>query len=101
MFGRWILGAFVFTVALACPADSPAGTGVVVGIAGPPAYYYRPHGVVRFYYAPAPVYVAPAPIYVVPAQPPTVYVVPTQPAAPVYAPPPPAGAPAPPPATLT
>jgi hypothetical protein len=92
MLGRWLLGAIVLT--LACAANASAGTRVVVGIGGPPAYYYRPHGMVRFYYAPAPVYVTPAPIYVVPAQPPTVYVLPARPAAPVYTAPPPAVDPA-------
>ena len=103
MFGRRLLGAVATTLALACAADAQAGPRVYVGIGGPPAYYHRPHGAIRFYYAPAPVYVTPAPVYVVPAQPPTVYVVPAQPAGPVYVPAPTAPAPtlpSPPPAAI-
>ena len=50
MLDRWLPGATVLALTLACAADTHAGTRVFVGIGGPPGYYHHhAHGVVRFY----------------------------------------------------
>lgn len=95
MFGRRLLTLLIPVAVLIFAADANAGPRVVVGIGGPPVFFYHPyHSSFRFYFGPAPVVVAPAPIVVVPAAPPTYVVVPAQPAGPVYVPAP-AAAPAP------